>query len=67
MLLFATKHHNMKTYGRVEVQTHAFLTLTLDDNEMSASCPGQRWEAFGAREWKMDTINTGGTSFPTSN
>jgi hypothetical protein len=30
----------MKAYRRVEVQLHAFLTLTLDGGEWSASHPG---------------------------
>jgi hypothetical protein len=30
----------MKTHGKVVVQLHAFLTLTLDENPWSTSYPG---------------------------
>jgi hypothetical protein len=36
-----TKHHILKTYGRVEVQLHAFLTSALDGGEWSRSRPGR--------------------------
>jgi len=39
MEMYLRKHHTMKTYWRVEVQLHAFLTLALDVGEWSASCP----------------------------
>jgi len=31
----------MKTYWRVEVELHTFLTLAVDGGEWSASCPGR--------------------------
>jgi len=31
--LCLTKYHTMRTYGTVEVQFHAFLTLALDGDE----------------------------------
>jgi hypothetical protein len=31
----------IKTYGRVEVQSHTFLTSSLDEGEWSASRPGK--------------------------
>jgi len=34
------KHHAMRMYQAVEVQLHAFLTLTLDWGECPASCLG---------------------------
>jgi hypothetical protein len=34
------KQHAMKTYCRVEVQLHVFLTSALDGGEWSASSPG---------------------------
>jgi hypothetical protein len=37
--LYLTKNHAMKTYGGMEVQFHAVLTLVLDGGEWSASCP----------------------------
>jgi len=45
--LCLTKHHVMKTQGRIEVQFHALLTSALDGDERSASrsghfIPGER-------------------------
>jgi hypothetical protein len=37
--MYLIKYHTMKTYGGVEVQLHAFLTLALDGGEWLASCP----------------------------
>jgi hypothetical protein len=34
------KHNAVKTYGKVEVHIHAFLTSVLDKAERFASCPG---------------------------
>jgi hypothetical protein len=31
--------HNMKSYGKVEVQLHEFLTLALDESDWTASHP----------------------------
>jgi hypothetical protein len=39
--LCLTKHHGVKTYDGVLVYFHAFLTLTLDGVELSASRPGR--------------------------
>jgi hypothetical protein len=39
--LYLTKYHAMKTYGRVEVKLHAFLTSAPDGGEWSASRPGR--------------------------
>jgi hypothetical protein len=36
--LFLIKHHAIKTYGRAEIQLHAFLTSPLDAGEWSAPC-----------------------------
>jgi hypothetical protein len=36
-----TKHHATKTYGWMEIQLHAFLTLALDGDEWLASQPGR--------------------------
>jgi hypothetical protein len=38
--LYLIKHYAMKTYGRVKVQLHDFLTSALDGGELSASRPG---------------------------
>jgi hypothetical protein len=34
------KHHRIKTYGGMDVYTHAFLISALDESNSSASCPG---------------------------
>jgi hypothetical protein len=39
--LCLTKHHAMKTYGRVEVWLHTFLASALDGDEWSASRPSR--------------------------
>jgi hypothetical protein len=46
----------MKARGRVEVQLHAFLTLTLDGGEWSASRP----DRFNAEERNVSTHWIGG-------
>jgi len=38
-VLCLIKHHAVKSYGAVEVVTHAFLTLVVDASEWSAFCP----------------------------
>jgi hypothetical protein len=35
--LYFTKHHNMKTYGGMEVSLHTFLTSAVDGDEWSVS------------------------------
>jgi hypothetical protein len=40
LFLCLSKHHAMKTYGRVEVQVHAFLTWAID-GEGPASRPSR--------------------------
>jgi len=32
-------HHTMKAYRKMEAELHTFLTLTLDGDARSASCP----------------------------
>jgi hypothetical protein len=39
MFLWLIKVHTTKSYGGVEVQPHAFLTVILDGSERSASSP----------------------------
>jgi hypothetical protein len=36
--LFLIKHHAIMTYGRAEIQLHAFLTSPLDGSEWSVPC-----------------------------
>jgi hypothetical protein len=50
----------MKSYGGVEMQLHAFLTLVLDGGEWSASRPGR----FTRRERASDTHWIGGWGGP---
>jgi hypothetical protein len=40
LFLCLIKHYVLKIYGRVEVQLHAFLTLTPDGDEWSVECLG---------------------------
>jgi len=39
--LCSTKAHDIKTYGRVEVQLHVFITSALDRDEWSVSRSGR--------------------------
>jgi hypothetical protein len=59
--LFLTKHHAKKTYWRIEVQLHTFLTLALDGGECSFShsvrfIPGVR---ASYTFWKICLVRTG--------
>jgi hypothetical protein len=54
--LCLTKHHAVKTYGGVEVQLDAFVTLVLDRSEWSASRLGH----FTSRETAPGTQSVGG-------
>jgi hypothetical protein len=45
----------MKTYGKVKVQLHAYLTSTLDEGEWSVSRPGR----FTPREKASSTHSKG--------
>jgi len=37
--LCLTKYHAMKKFGKVEIQLYTFLTMALEGDEWSASCP----------------------------
>jgi len=49
LLAYASHHEHV---WAVKVQIHAFLTLTLDGSEWSASCPGH----FNPRETTLASI-----------
>jgi len=50
--LCLTKHHAIKTCGRVDEYLHAFLTSVLEGDEWSTSCPAR----FTAGERNPGTI-----------
>jgi len=55
-----SKHHTMKTYGGMEVQLHACLTMALDRREWSASQPSH----FTPRERAPCTYQIGDWEAP---
>jgi hypothetical protein len=57
--LCLTKHHAMKTYWRVDIQRHAFLTSALDGDEWSASRRGRftRREQVPGTHWIGDWVS----------
>jgi hypothetical protein len=63
-ILSLITHNAKKTYGRVEVQLHAFLNLALDGSEWSASCSyrftPERWMRHGLSKRRYLTTSLHG-------